>query len=333
MGIRSYLSLVLGAMARGLFATLIMGTIIRQVGIIVGVDELQTLGQVAMFMMGPGIGASVAIGRGAKPFTVLSSAVAGAVGAGSISAAGAGFGIAVGEPVGALLAGLAAAEVGRFVEGRSKFDLMIVPVVVILAGGFVGITLAPFIAGALAAVGVFINNLTELQPLAMGVLIAVAVGMALTGPFSSAAVCIAIGIDGLAAGAALAGGSAQMVGFAVSSFRENGFGGLVSQGLGTSMIQFPNVIKNPLIWVPPTIAGAVGGGLSATVFGIEATSVGAGMGTSGLVGQFTTHAVMGDAAIVPMAVLHFAVPAVISLVIAEAMRRKNWIRHGDMSLQ
>ncbi|MCL2852105.1 MAG: PTS sugar transporter subunit IIC [Defluviitaleaceae bacterium] len=333
MKIQNYVSGVLGAMAKGLFATLIMGTIIRQVGIIADIYMLRELGQVAMFLMGPAIAGAVAMERGAKTFTVLSAAVVGAVGAGSVSMSmGGGWMIAVGEPVGALLAGIVAAEVGRLIEGRSKFDLMIVPVVVILAGGFVGLTLAPYVAAALTAVGAFINNLTTLQPLTMGILIAVTVGMALTGPISSAALCIAIGIDGLAAGAALAGGAAQMVGFAVASFRENKFSGLISQGLGTSMIQFPNIVRNPLIWVPPIIASAVGGGLSTMVFRMETTSVGAGMGTSGLVGQFTTYAVMGEASLIPMALLHFVIPAVVSLAVTEFMRTRNWIRLGDMQL-
>jgi len=166
----------------------------------------------------------------------------------------------------------------------------------------------------------------------MGVLIAVFVGMMLTGPTSSVALCVAIGIDGLAAGAALAGCAAQMVGFAVISFRENKFSGLISQGFGTSMIQFPNIIRNPLIWIPPTIAGAVGGGLSTMVFNMRTTSVGAGMGTSGLVGQFTTLTVMGEDALIPIALLHFIIPAVVSLVIAEFMRSKKLIRFGDMQL-
>ncbi|MCL2673994.1 MAG: PTS sugar transporter subunit IIC, partial [Defluviitaleaceae bacterium] len=332
MTLRNYLYNVLNAMARGLFATLIMGTIIRQIGIIFGFVALEQLGQAAMFLMGPAIGSAIAIGRGAKPFTILSAMVAGAIGAGTIVSTGVGFMIITGEPVGALLSAVVAVEVGRLVEGRSKFDLLVVPAAVIISGGLVGITIAPYIAAAMTALGAFINNLTMLQPLLMGVLIAVFVGMMLTGPTSSVALCVAIGIDGLAAGAALAGCAAQMVGFAVISFRENKFSGLISQGLGTSMIQFPNIIKNPLIWLPPTIAGAICGGLSTMVFGMRTTSVGAGMGTSGLVGQFTTLTVMGEDALVPIALLHFIIPAVISLVIAEFMRSKNLIRHGDMQL-
>jgi len=319
-------------MARGLFATLIMGTIIRQVGIISGFVVLEQLGQVAMFLMGPAIGSAIAIGRGAKPFTILSAMVAGAIGAGTIVSSGVGFAIITGEPVGALLSAAVAVEFGRLVEGRSKFDLLIVPAAVIISGGLVGITIAPYIAAAMTALGAFINNLTMLQPLLMGVLIAVFVGMMLTGPTSSVALCVAIGIDGLAAGAALAGCAAQMVGFAAISFRENKFSGLISQGLGTSMIQFPNIIRNPFIWLPPTIAGAICGGLSTMVFGIRTTSVGAGMGTSGLVGQFTTLTVMGEDALIPIALLHFIIPAVISLMISEFMRSKNLIRHGDMQL-
>ena len=332
MTIRNYLYDVLNAMARGLFATLIMGTIIRQVGIISGFIVLEQLGQIAMFLMGPGIGGAIAIGRGARPFTILSAMVAGAIGAGMIVATGAGFMVITGEPVGALLAAIAATEAGRLIEGRSKFDLLIIPAVVIITGGLVGLTIAPYIAAAMTALGAFINNLTMLQPLLMGVLIAVFVGMMLTGPTSSVALCVAIGIDGLAAGAALAGCAAQMVGFAVISFRENKFSGLISQGFGTSMIQFPNIIRNPLIWIPPTIAGAVGGGLSTMVFNMRTTSVGAGMGTSGLVGQFTTLTVMGEDALIPIALLHFIIPAVVSLVIAEFMRSKKLIRFGDMQL-
>jgi uncharacterized membrane protein len=332
MKVRDYFASVLDSMAKGLFASLIVGVIIKQLGVITGLDAMRDLGQFAQYFMGPCIGAGVAHARGTKQFGMLAAIVAGAIGAGMIKFTGEAWTVAVGEPVGALVAALAGVELGKLLEGRTKFDLLIVPAAVITAGAIIGTFVSPVIASALTAVGMFVNRITEMHPIPMGILLGIIVGVILTLPVSSAALCISIKISGLAAGAALAGCCAQMIGFAVSSFRENKASGLVAQGLGTSMLQVPNIIKNPWIWLPPTIASGVCGLLATTVFRMETTSVGAGMGTSGLVGQLATYEVMGAAALIPMIILHFLLPAAISLPINEVMRRKGLIKAGDMKL-
>jgi uncharacterized membrane protein len=321
-------------MSKGLFASLIVGVIIKQIGTLTGIGIITQIGQIAQYLMGPCIGAGRAYARESKQFTLLSSLITGALGAGAIklAAGAAAYTIAVGEPVGALVAVLAGVEIGRLVEGRTKFDLLIVPAIVIVAGGLVGIFVSPYIASALNSVGAAINEMTKLRPLPMGILLGIIVGMILTLPISSAALCISINIGGLAAGAAVAGCAAQMVGFAVMSFRENKFGGLLSQGIGTSMLQIPNIIKNPWIWLPPTVASAASGALSTVLFHMETTKVGAGMGTSGLVGQFETFAVMGTSSLLPMLLLHILLPAFISLTGGELMRRVGLIKEGDLKL-
>lgn len=332
MNIRQYLSKVLDGMAKGLFASLIVGVILKQVGTYAENTLLMSIGQVAQYLMGPCIGAGIALALGAKPYTLLAAMGAGALGAGCVTLAEGGAFIKVGEPVGALVGAWGAIEVGRFLENKTKFDLFVVPGAMLLCGGLAGLLLSPVIAHTLTQVGIFINALTHLHPLPMGVLLAVVVGMILTLPISSAALCIAINISGLAAGAALAGCCAQMVGFAAISARDNKAGSVLAIGLGTSMLQVPNIIKNPYIWAPPTVAAAVCGPLATLYFHMSATSVGAGMGTSGLVGQMSTLSVMGTTALVPMLGLHFVLPAVVSLLVAAGMRRAGLIRDGDLAL-
>lgn len=332
MKARTYFAVVLDGMAKGLFASLIIGTIIKQIGVYSGIETITQLGLVAQYMMGPCIGAGIAYKREAKQFTLLAAMVAGALGAGTVAIAAGVATVKIGEPVGAFVAALAAVETARLVEGKTKFDLLIVPAVVISVAGIIGYFVSPVIAQFLNSIGALINDFTTLQPLPMGILLSVIVGIILTLPISSAALCISIGISGLAAGAALAGCCAQMVGFAVISYRENKVSGLIAQGLGTSMLQVPNIIKNPWIWLPPTAAAAVTGPLATMIFKMQTDKVGAGMGTSGLVGQLTTLSVMGNSSIVPMIVLHFLLPAIISLAISELMRKKGLIKFGDLKL-
>ena len=334
MKTKTYLALVFDGMAKGLFASLIIGVIINSIGKLAGIPMIEDIGKAAQFLMGPCIGVGVALKRGSKQFALLAAAAAGALGAGTFILAGGVWGVRVGEPVGALIAALCAIEVARLIEGKTKFDLLIVPAVMVIIGGLFGAFVSPVIARFMGWLGEGVNYLTLIQPLPMGILLGISVGIILTLPISSAALCIAIGINGLAAGAALAGCCAQMVGFAVISFRENKTSGLVSQGLGTSMIQVPNIIKNPLIWIPPTIAGGICGVLATMVFKMETNSVGAGMGTSGLVGQMMTADVMGPTAqtFINIALLHFVIPAAVSLIIAEFMRVKGWIKPGDLKL-
>lgn len=337
INIRNYFAIVFDGMAKGLFSSLIIGVVIKQIGVYTGIDLLVRIGQISQYLMGPAIGAGVAYARGAKQFALLSAMVAGAIGAGTIAtlqgADGAiTYSIVLGEPVGGFIAALIGTEIGKLIEGKTKFDLLLVPAGVIICGGLVGIFVSPYMSAFMKWIGNLINSVTVLQPLPSGILLGLIIGMILSSPISSAGVCISIGIDGLAAGAALAGCCAQMVGFAAASYRENKLSGVFGLGLGTSKLLLPNIIKNPWIWIPPSFASALCGGLSTTLFKMKSTSVGAGMGTCALIGPFTTISVMGNSAIINILILNVIIPIVVSLLISEYMRKKNLIKFGDMQL-
>ncbi len=332
-GIRSYIVKVLNGMAQGLFGSLIIGLILKQIGVYSGWEQLEQFGTFAQLMMGPAIGAGVAFAVHTSPLGMVASIITGAIGAGTVVLqSGAVPTLAIGEPVGALVAALAGAEVSKLIQGRTKVDIILVPAGTILAGGMTGVVLAPIVSSFMTALGGFINYLTTLYPFPMGMLVAVTMGIILTLPISSAAIAISLGLSGLAAGAATIGCACQMVGFASSSYRENKIGGLISQGLGTSMIQIPNIVKNWRIWIPPILASAVLGPLATVIFKMENSSVGAGMGTSGLVGQFSTVEVMGIEALWKIGLLHILLPAVLTLIFSEYMRSRGWIKPGDMAL-
>ena len=337
-GFREYITKALNGMALGLFASLIIGLILKQIGDFTGLEKLIDLGRVAQFMMGPAIGAAVAHSLGAPPLGIFASLVAGTIGAGTIAQGeGGAFIVSIGEPAGSFIAALIAGEFSKLISGKTKVDIVLVPAATIIVGGLVGVFISPVIAGIMRELGEVINRATKLQPIPMGIIIASLMGMILTLPISSAALAISLGLNGLAAGASVVGCSAQMIGFAIASYRENGIGGLVAQGLGTSMLQVPNIIKNPLIWIPPTLTSIILGPLSTYVFKMENNSIGAGMGTSGLVGQFGTVAAMSDKApisriFISMGLLHFILPAVLTLIISEYMRKKGYIKYGDMKI-
>ena len=339
MKTRNYLIKTLNGMALGLFSSLIIGLILKQIGELAGIEVLVKFGRFAQAMMGPAIGAAVAHSVKASPLGIFASLVAGTIGAGSISIAESGqMIISIGEPMGAFVSALVAAEFSKLIAGKTKVDIVLVPAATIIVGGLVGITISPWIAAFMKAIGEVINTATELQPIPMGIIVSVIMGIVLTLPISSAALAISLGLSGIAGGASLVGCCSQMIGFAVISYRENGFGGAIAQGLGTSMLQVPNIIKNPKVWIPPIIASAILGPISTAVLGMESNSVGAGMGTSGLVGQFGAYAEMaGKVSIttffIMIAVMHFILPAVISLGISEWMRKKGWIKAGDLKLQ
>ncbi len=339
MKIRNYLTKTLNGMALGLFSSLIIGLILKQIGELSGLTVLANFGKVAQVMMGPAIGAAVAYSVKASPLGIFASMVAGAIGAGSVKFLETGqLAIAIGEPMGAFVSGLIAAEFSKLIAGKTKVDIVLVPAATILVGGLVGITISPIMASLMKAIGEVINTATELQPIPMGIIVSVIMGIVLTLPISSAALAISLGLSGIAGGASLVGCCCNMIGFAAISYRENGFGGAIAQGLGTSMLQVPNIIKNPKIWIPPIIASAILGPISTTLLRMESNSVGAGMGTSGLVGQFGAYAEMAGKVdtttfFIMIAVMHFILPAVISLAISEFMRKKNWIKFGDMKLE
>ena len=330
--IQEYTINVLNFMAQGLFSSLIIGLILKQFGDKLGIPMLSDFGRMAQFMMGPAIGAAVAYGVKAPVLSIFSSIITGALGAGTIFLSGTIYAIKIGEPVGALFAALIGAEAGKLIHNKTKLNIILVPATTIISGGLASIFISPFMSSVMTTLGQMVNYATELQPIPMGILVSTIMGMVLTLPISSAALAIALKLDGLAAGAATVGCCAQMVGFAVASYRENKLGGLVAQGLGTSMLQVPNIVRNPLIWIPPTIASAILGPIASAVFKMKSNSVGAGMGTSGLVGQFATIDVMGMGSLPLILVLHIIAPAIITIIISEYMRKKDWIKDGDMKL-
>lgn len=345
----------LAGMAHGLFATMIIGTIICQIGSFIpgriGIYVIAT-GTIAKALTGAGIGVGVASKFKCQPLVIVSSAVCGMVGAWASKIIGnavvlsfvldesgvSSFTGLPGEPLGAFVAALVGIEIGRLISGRTPVDIILTPLVTICSGSIVGIILGPPITRIMTMLGNLVNMGAESYPFVMGIVVSVLMGMILTLPISSAAVGISLGLTGIAAGAATIGCSAQMVGFAVASYRENKFGGLVAQGIGTSMLQVPNIVKHPLIWIPPTLASAILGPVSTCLLGMTNNATGSGMGTSGLVGQIMTFQdmVAGGAApnlvIVEIIIMHFVAPALLTFLICEGMRKFNMIKPGDMEL-
>ncbi|HZK00522.1 MAG TPA: PTS sugar transporter subunit IIC [Tissierellaceae bacterium] len=333
-GIKTYLVKVTNGMALGLFSSLLIGLIIKQIGSLIGNDMLINFGNIAQKLMGPAIGAGVAYSVNAPGLGIFSSVVVGAIGAGSISFDGAIAIINTGEPVGAFVAALAGAEFSKLIQGKTKVDIVLVPISTIIVGGLVGRFISPYISAFMTYIGSFINMATELHPIPMGIIVSVTMGIALTLPISSAALAMSLKLSGIAAGASTVGCCANMIGFAVASYKENGIGGFIAQGIGTSMLQMPNIIKNPKIWFPAIVSSAILGPISSAVLKMESNSIGAGMGTSGLVGQFAMLDVMGSSPkiLIMIFLMHFILPGLISYSVSQWMRRKGYIKRGDMKL-
>ena len=338
----------LSGMALGLFATLIIGTIIQQIGNLIGGtvgDTLYLFGKAASVMTSAGIGIGVAYKFKEPVYVTLSAATAGMVGgyaskilAGTLIGEG---GVVVlagpGEPLGAFIAAIVGIELGHLVAGKTKIDLLVTPFVTIVTGSTVGLLVGPPITRFMTGLGAIINWGTEQQPFLMGIVVSVLMGMILTLPISSAALGIILNLSGLAAGAAVVGCCCNMVGFVVASYRENKIGGLLAQGVGTSMLQVPNIVRKPVIWLPAIISSAILGPVSTLVFHMTSNATGSGMGTAGLVGQIMTYQVMTETlpavvVLAEIALMHFLLPAAISLAVSEVMRKKAWIKFGDMKL-
>ncbi len=338
----------LGAMAQGLFCSLLIGTIINTFGsqlhigfltekiaTVGGVDY--TVGGIASAMSGPAMAIAIAYALKAPPLVLFSMA---AVGFASNALGGAG------GPLAVLFVAIIAAEFGKAVSKETKVDILVTPLVTIGVGMFFSWLIAPPLGKAAMALGNLIMWATELQPFLMGILVSVIVGVALTLPISSAAICAALLLTGLAGGAAVAGCCAQMVGFAVISFRENKIGGLVSQGLGTSMLQMGNIVKNPRVWIAPTLASAITGPIATCVFKMEMNGapISSGMGTCGLVGPLGVYtgwlndmASGAKSAITAMdwlglVLICLVLPAVLSLVIHFFVRKAGWVKDGDLKI-
>ena len=325
---KTYVVDALNFMAMGLFCSLILGLIIKQIALIPGLEFLHNIA--TLLQSAPVVGGSIgmAIGLGLKraPLVTISAVAVGALG------------YKFGGPIGAYLASIVGLEAGSLVSKRTPVDIIITPLFAVVAGGlFAKYCCAP-INDWIMSLGDVINRATTLQPFIMGLVVSVSVGCLLTLPISSAALCISIGIGGLAAGAATAGCCAQMIGFAVISYKDNGMGGLISQGLGTSMLQIGNIVRKPIIWLAPTLASAILGPVSTMWLGMTNNASGAGMGTAGLVGPlgcWDTMAATTDHNILLAKIigLYFIAPAILSLLFHFIMKRLGWVKDGDMKLQ
>ena len=344
----------LGAMAQGLFCTLLVGTILNTIGqqfnieflnrIIVtlksadGTNQIgYTIGGLASAMVGPGIAVAIGFALNCPPL-VLFSLVPVGFAANAMGGAG--------GPLAVYFVAIIASECGKLVSKETKIDILVTPIVTILVGIGISCLVAAPIGTAAKAVGTAVMWATELQPFFMGILVSVIIGIALTLPISSAAICAAFGLTGLAGGAAVAGCCAHMIGFAVMSFKENRWGGLVAQGIGTSMLQMPNLVKNPRCWIPPVIASAITGPLATCLFRLEMNGapVSSGMGTCGLVGQIGVYTGWVNditagtkAAVTPMdwiglVLICFVLPAIFSWIFCQVLRKWNWIKDGDLKL-
>lgn len=332
----------LSGMALGLFSTLIIGTIIGQIGTLVG-NEIGTyliaISSVAKTVTGAGIGVGVAAKFKQGPLVTVSAAVAGMIGAfPALGMESFALGKA-GEPLGAFVAALIGIECGRLVAGRTKIDIILTPLVSICTGAAAGFIVGPPISNFMKWLGNLVNINVEASPILGGIAVSVLMGMILTLPISSAALGVSMGLTGLAAGAATIGCCCQMVGFAVASYRENKFGGFIAQGIGTSMLQVPNILRRPLIWLPPIISSAILGPIASAVLHMVSTPIGSGMGSAGFVGQIAAYGAMletgmsSKVALIQIIIMHFVLPAVVTLIFSEGIRKAGWIKDGDMKLE
>ena len=327
ISIKRYLIDALSYMALGLFSSLLIGTIFNTLGEKFGISLFtDVINPLSKQVTGPAIAVAIAYGLQAPPLVMFSCALVGICGN------------ELGGPVGAFLSTIFAVEIGKIISKETKIDILITPAVTILVGVLVAQFTGPAVSTIMTTFGNLIMKATEMQPILMGSLVAVLVGIALTLPISSAAICIMLDISGLAGGAATVGCCCQMIGFAVMSYKENGIGGLFAQGVGTSMIQMPNIINNWKIWIPPTLTSAILGPLSTTIFKMENIPIGSGMGTCGFVGQFGTITAMesagkgGSMMWLGILLLNFILPAIITLLISNFMKSKNLIKPGDLKL-
>ena len=324
----------LNGMALGLFSSLLIGLIMKQLGGLLNFQKLIDFGEIAQLLMGPAIGVGVAYKLGAPPLGVFASVAVGAIGAGTVALGGEDILIRMGEPVGAYVATVIGVFASKLADRDTSFKILLIPFVTITVGGLAGVYISPVISSFMVLLGEMINMMTELKPIPMGILVSVFMGIILTLPISSAAIAISLGLSGLAAGASVVGCCCNMVGFAVISYKDNGLGGLFAQGLGTSMLQISNIIRNPRIWIPSIVSSAILGPISTKVFKMKNTSVGAGMGTSGLVGQISAFDAMdfNFSNLFLILLMHFILPGLISYGVYKVMNNKGMIKDGDMKI-
>lgn len=333
--VQTYFIDALGAMAFGLFASLLIGTIFSTIGEKTGVEVFNTIASYAKGATGAALGVSIAYALKAPQLVLFSAATVGIAGN------------ELGGPVGALVATIVAAELGKLVSKETRVDILVTPGVTIISGVFMAQFVGPSVSRFMTLFGEMVKTATEMQPFFMGILVSALIGIALTLPISSAAICIMLSLDGLAGGAATAGCCAQMVGFAVMSFKENGWGGLLAQGLGTSMLQMGNIVRNPRIWIPPTVASAITGPIATCLFQLQmnGTAVSSGMGTCGLVGPIGVYTgwvndiaqglrgPIGGMDWLGMILICFVLPGVLTWLIGIPCRKAGWIKDGDLKLE
>lgn len=330
----------LGGMALGLFATLIIGTILEQIGILVKGDigaYIVYIAKIAKTVTGAGIGVGVAAKLGQAPLVMVSAGVAGMIGAFPLINSPLTFG-KPGDALCAFVCAYAAIEVGNIISGKTKLDIILTPLFTIGAGSVVAFLFGPYSFKFTNYMGKLIEWGMEKSPILMSMIVAVLMGMILTLPISSAAIGVMFHVGGLAGGAAVIGCCCQMIGFAVMSYRENKVSGLISQGIGTSMLQIPNIVRKPIIWIPPILSSAILGPIGTVLLKMQCGEAGAGMGTSGLVGQIVTYQTMlGSQSqaliLVKIFAMHVILPAILTLIFAEAMRKLNLIKEGDLLLR
>jgi hypothetical protein len=320
--VKTYLIDALGAMAFGLFASLLIGTIFGTLGSKTQIELFNTISDYCKNATGAALGVSIAYALHAPQLVLFSAATVGIAGN------------ALGGPVGALVATIIGTELGKIVSKETRVDILVTPGVTIIAGVLVAQFVGPGISAFMTAFGNLVKTATEMQPFLMGALVSALIGIALTLPISSAAICIMLSLDGLAGGAATAGCCAQMIGFAVLSYRENGVGGLLAQGLGTSMLQMGNIVKNPRIWIAPTLASLITGPIATCIFRMENIAAGSGMGTCGLVGPIGVYTAMGGGTKMWLGILLvcFVFPAILTHIFGEILRKIGWIKSGDLKL-
>lgn len=317
----------MSAMAMGLFSSLLVGTILNTIGLKLHNEFLtDTVWPICRDMTGAAIGIAVAYTLKAHTFVLFSASIVGYAGN------------QFGGAVGAFISVIISTELGKLVSRETKIDLIVTPMVTILSGSLVAVFFGPYMSAFMSGLGALIMTATNLRPFWMGISLAVSVGMILTLPISSAAICMMLSLSGLAGGAAAVGCCAQMIGFAVMSYRDNGFGGTVAVGIGTSMLQMSNIIKNPRIWIPPTAAAAVLGPVSTMLFQLENTPIGSGMGTCGFVGQIGALTALeqsgrsGPRIYLSVLLLHIIAPALLTLLFTMPLRKIGWIKDGDLKL-
>ena len=331
--LHAYLIDALGAMAFGLFASLLIGTIFETLGNQTGVPVFLTIAGYAKSATGPALGIAIAHALKAPQLVLFSAATVGLAGND------------LGGPVGALVSTIIAAELGKIVSKETRLDILVTPGTTIISGVLAAQFIGPGVSGFMDWFGDLVKTATQMQPFLMGVLVSALIGIALTLPISSAAICIALSLDGLAGGAATAGCCAQMIGFAFMSWRENKMGGLLAQGLGTSMLQMGNIVHNPRIWIPPTLVSMITGPLATMVFGLENIPAGSGMGTCGLVGPIGVYTgwvndiaqglrgPIGGMDWLGMILICFVLPGVLTWLIGIPCRKAGWIKDGDLKLE